>query len=695
MDQVRGSLSLRLDRLTDLLNLPAKMSACMFRDGRIAKWKVKLILLLWASAIQIQSQEASKPNSGLAVAFETADKGLRDACVLPNAWLFVPKGTSPTPFLPAGRFTAVWSGMLELELRSEYTFQAELNGDLKLEINGTEILSAVGKGELTPASKPVRLNKGRNAIVLRLASTPEGAAQFRLNWAPKGANSLMTPIPLSALTYVPTSELARGLQFRLGRELFAEFRCARCHDTGTGDAAIPELQLDAPNFDGIGSRRKEGWMAAWIENPKAHRGVARMPQIFPGGDSKANAQSAAAFLKSLRAADDLIAEKAGPVEIESGKKLFENLHCIACHQPPDATESAETKIPLREVGRKFAPGALKAFLLKPSAHYAWIRMPNFKLSNDEAAQLAAFVISKAESDGADDKPKAETSDSTIATGRKLVTTSGCLNCHGSSLKSDLKPKSFADLNLAEAKLGCLAESTENAGKAPYYAFSEAQRNALRAFGAADKASLTRHVASEFAQRYSQTLNCVECHGKFEGFPAFDVIGGKLQPEWSRAFIAGEIKYKPRPWLDARMPAFPKYAAAMAEGLAGMQGYPPQTAPEDPIDQDAAKVGQKLISAIGGFSCISCHSVGDFGATQVFESAGINFAYSGKRLLKPYFHRWVRNPLSIDPTTKMPVYFDEEGKSPLADVYEGDGAKQREAIWQYLRLGDKMPPPPNQ
>ena len=41
---------------------------------------------------------------------------------------------------------------------------------------------------------------------------------------------------------------------------------------------------------------------------------------------------------------------------------------------------------------------------------------------------------------------------------------------------------------------------------------------------------------------------------------------------------------------------------------------------------------------------------------------------------------------------MPVYFDESGKSPLTDIYEGDGAKQIDALWQYIRLGAQMPPP---
>jgi mono/diheme cytochrome c family protein len=241
--------------------------------------------------------------------------------------------------------------------------------------------------------------------------------------------------------------------------------------------------------------------------------------------------------------------------------------------------------------------------------------------------------------------------------------------------------------------GCLAEKTIQDGKSPQYAFTAVEREALQAFAATDRTSLTRHVAAEFAERQSRLLNCRECHGKLDGFPPLEALGGKLRPEWTARFLAGVIPYKPRPWLESRMPAFGKRAEALAHGLAMQHGYPPQTPSEPPVDTEAAKQGQKLISAAGGFSCVLCHGVGEMGATQVFEAPGINLAHSGERLLKTYFQRWLRNPLQLDPATKMPVYFDETGKSPLLDFYEGDGPKTIEAIWQYIRLGEKMPPPP--
>jgi len=141
-----------------------------------------------------------------------------------------------------------------------------------------------------------------------------------------------------------------------------------------------------------------------------------------------------------------------------------------------------------------------------------------------------------------------------------------------------------------------------------------------------------------------------------------------------------------------MPAFARHAEGLAIGLVEQHGLPPRTPAEPPVDQEAAKVGRKLVSANGGFFCVSCHAVGGAAAMQVFESQGVNLAYTGARVQKSFFHRWVRNPLRIEPATKMPVYFDAEGKSPLTDDYNGDAEKQIEAIRQYVRLGDRMPSP---
>ena len=122
-------------------------------------------------------------------------------------------------------------------------------------------------------------------------------------------------------------------------------------------------------------------------------------------------------------------------------------------------------------------------------------------------------------------------------------------------------------------------------------------------------------------------------------------------------------------------------------MAAQHGFPSRTLPEPPIDLELAKIGRKLVGKENGFSCVSCHSIGSQGATEVVESEGINLAYAAERLLPSYYRRWLRRPMSIDPQTKMPLYF-EEGKSPLSETLEGDAEKQIDALWQYLRLGDE-------
>jgi mono/diheme cytochrome c family protein len=455
---------------------------------------------------------------------------------------------------------------------------------------------------------------------------------------------------------------------------------------------MPELTMDAPAFEGIGSRRNYGWMTAWIQDPKARRAVAHMPKLPHGATAREDAGAMAAFLASLKTEGDKPGIEPKAEQSDDGKALFDSLHCAACHNGPDATEADEKKIDLKQVREKFAPGMLAGFLLKPEAQFVWTRMPNFKLSEDQANQLAAYLNSTA------DKPK-ETAGpadgAVIEKGRKLVQTSGCLNCHSLKLENQFSAKPLAELAAQRWQQGCMAALHDEKGKAPEFGFTAEEREALQAFAATDRGSLTRSAPAEFAERQTRLLNCRECHGKVEGVPAFDILGGKLRPEWSKAFIAGEISYKPRPWLEARMPAFANRAALLAEGLAMQHGYPPQTPAEPAVDMEAAKLGQKLISAVGGFSCVSCHKVGDAGATQVFETAGINFAHTGERLMQPYFERWTRYPQLIDPATKMPTYFDEHGKSQLTTILDGDGAKQINALWQYVRLGSKMPPPPTQ
>jgi mono/diheme cytochrome c family protein len=636
--------------------------------------------LLFVTVSRGIAQDAPKTAPGLTVTY-TLD-GQSDTALAQNVWLFAANGQPVTPFLNPGKFTSTWEGFISVDLRDNYTFKAELNGTVKLEVNTNVVLEATVANGTTDVSKRVRLNKGLNSIKVTYTAPDSGDAYLRLLWA--APDLAHEPIALSVLTHSASDALNKGLQLRLGRELFIENRCVKCH-TGPAVTSLPDFALDAPDFAGIGSRRNPAWIAHWVENPKATRAVAQMPKMVHGPKAKADAEAIAAYLGSLKAPNAPAEAELAAELAPKGRKLFEALHCVACHISPDDAKADPKKIALKQVKQKFTSAAsLIAFLQKPTEHYDWIRMPNFHLNKDEASQLAAYVLSKA------DAPLAALSAAdAIARGKELVTTAGCLSCHNGPDKTSFATKRFGELTADKWTQGCLSETETE--KAPFFSFTQEERAALQAFAQTDRTSLKRHVPSEFAERQSRTLNCTECHGKLEGFPVFGILGGKLRPEWAAKFIAGEVPYKPRPWLELRMPAFPKYAEEMAHGLAAQHGLPPKTPAEPPIDKEAAEIGRGFIGTDGGFSCIACHAVGKLGATQVFESAGINFAYTSERLLPSYFHRWVLNPLRIDPQTKMPVYFDQ-GKSPLTDKYDGDADKQINALWQYIRQGKDMPLP---
>ncbi len=638
-------------------------------------------VILWVGATQ--GLGAVEPSTGL-IRTITAG-GVTDVSVTPNVWLFVPAGQPASPFVPAGPFTARWEGAISADLRGDFTFQAVAQGSLKVSINGALALEAKDTGPVLAIGQSVRLNKGTNSLKVEFTSQTVGESMVRLFWTNR--ETPLSTLPLAQLSHEPTEALRRSALRHQGRDLFLEFRCARCHQTR---GSVPELSMDAPTFNGIGSRRQVDWMAAWIRDPQAHRAGTPMPAMLSGEAAAADAAAMAAYLGSLKGEALAVAASGN---VETGKALFEKLHCGACHPSPGTTDSKPHQVSQKEVNAKFTPGALANFLQKPEQHFRWIRMPNFKLTATEASDLAAYLGSVA--DPAPGGEPAKAGADRVEQGRKRVASTGCLNCHAlDGVKNEFTAKSLAELAPVSWNSGCLAETPSAGSKTPRYTLTADQRAALQAFGASDRASLDRSTTADFLERQSVHLNCRECHGQFEGFPAWDHLVGKLKPEWATRFIRGEIAVKPRSWAEYRMPAFPAYAQGLGEGLSTLAGLPPVTAP-DPAPSDAttlAEAGRKLAGANGGFGCISCHSIGEFGATQVFEAPGINLATSFDRLQPDYFRRWLRAPTTIDPASKMPVYFDEEGRSPLPEILGGDGPKTIQAVWEYLRLKDAMMKP---
>jgi len=606
---------------------------------------------------------------GLVAAFE--QEGRKDRAVVPQLALHTPRGEAPSALLQPGPFTVELSGWLTAELRAQYSFEAEASGPLTLSINGKVILDTAS----TNRSEPVRLSKGTNAIFARFAPDRTRDAALRLFWSPRSA-PLRSPIPASALSHDEgDAELERSSQIRRGAELFADYRCGQCHNMPSAIAPA----FDAPSFDGIGSRLQPGWMAEWIENPQAHQAGARMPRLFRGELAKNQARNAAAFLASLTADPAPPPPQPAAAKEVDGARLYADLRCASCHASEPAA-IADGAFNLDHLARKFRPSALADYLRAPEAHYAWTGMPNFQLTDAEGASLSLHLqAGPAPSAKSEPPPRAS-----VDAGRALIQTSGCLNCHAAKLENRFPAKPLAALK--DFAAGCLAGAAPPG--AAEYPFSPGDAEALRAFLEATAQGARFSLApAEFARWQLQRLRCAACHDAASGLPPLPLAGAKLQARWMRHVLSGTLHEKPRPWLAARMPAFPAYAEILSRGLAAEHGHPPVPAPrkaEASAGAELITAGAQLLSAEGGFACVSCHALARRAPAPSAESPGLSLALSAERLHRDYFERWLLNPAALDPATKMPAYFDAQGRSQLLEIFGGDGRQQINALWLCLQ-----------
>ncbi len=656
---------------------------------------------------------------GLTLTFTSADGKTVDARDARLVSLMVPAGTPPSAMLPAGRFTATWTGMLTSKIRDEYKFGALGRGDLVVTLNQTKVLELHGDFAAQPSPAAFTIHKGKTRLVVTYTAPADGDAWVRLLWA--APDKILDPVPPNVFLHDTADDvLARHAEVRVGRDILVTMRCSACHQGIAGSVA--ELKQDAPNLTGIGDRLTRTYVANWVTNPRAMRPGTSMPRVFddtpatsqPSVDTRA-ADVAAYLCPAPPAASPVVPSNA---VLGRGGRLFTELGCVSCHVAPGIEDSDPLlkRVPLKYVRAQFVPGGLATFLKAPEAHYAWSKMPNFHLSDEEAAALSAWLISTCAPDVLPDPPAGDP-----VRGKALFASAGCLSCHNAQGFST-PPPAAPDLTAADWSRGCGG----NGPKGVDYGFTGEQKAALEALGAADwKPSLARDPGPEFAAREISILRCTACHsmdGKDSAWgnlddeiaaiekdlpprasdepgpkgnqsrPPLTWIGEKLRPSWAASFISGKVPYKPRTWIYARMPAFPARAQGLAAGMALTHGCPAVDEPRAPADPKLADIGMKLTSSNQGFfGCVKCHSVGDQAALAPFEAEAPNFAHVTDRLRHDYYLRWMNQPTYFVPGTKMVGFGDVHGKTPYSDVLNGDAAAEFDAIWNYLLAGKDIVP----
>jgi len=617
------------------------------------------------------------------------------------AAISVSAGQSPTPFLKAGKFEVKWTGALELDKRRRLIFSFAGNGKAVLTIDGKEVLQEEGVLGAKSASQ-MRLNAGSHEFSLSYTSADDGAGNFRLYW--EEADMLRQTVSPTAFRVVASDELNHGELKRHGRQAFAKQNCIKCHapSDALGATAMPELNEIAPIVSGIGTRVREDWLRKWLVDPKAMKPTTTMPNLIDPKTPEGLRMAAdlAAFMIPSKAAESAV-PAVDPAKVKAGGAHFHELGCVACHDLPG--KESEARVPLNNVASKYLPGQLEVFLKKPEAYHPYTSMPNFHLTDDEAASLASFLT--AESSGKETKMTYEFPAGDPLRGAAVAESLQCGVCHpglpGAIAKT---PKLDQIFTLDWAVKGCVSEGGKRP-ELPVLNFRAGEQEALIAFSKMGHSSLRNDNPVEFAARQISSKRCTGCHdldGKSavlndlhgstahlsapiervdQSRPQLTFIGEMLFTDFIESMLAGTVEQRPRPWLGTRMPAFPAYAKPLAEGMSRMHGYEPAVAKQIEVDAALAEIGKNLVGA-SGFGCTTCHGVGKQEPTAAFEVGAVNFELTPRRLREDYFHRWMDNPPAVIPGNKMPRY--AEGKeSSRSDILEGDASKQYNAIWHWL------------
>ena len=322
--------------------------------------------------------------------------------------------------------------------------------------------------------------------------------------------------------------------------------------------------------------------------------------------------------------------------------------------------------------------------------------------------MAAFGAQAADAPKASPKGDA-------ARGKEVAAAHHCFYCHaGLPTPSELTVPSMQKIFAADwSKSGCVSAS-EDQEKAPALHLTEADRQALIAFSKTGTDSLGNNDKAEAAERKFHSLRCDSCHSRDampalldrthsetqsltahiaganekvdQSRPHMSFIGEMLRASYMQSVISGSLTTKPRPWLDMRMPAFSSHAASLADGFPRLHGIDPNEEITSTIDQALVPIGKDLLSADKGFGCTTCHGLGDTKPTAAFEVQGIYLEHISARLRREWFNRWMDNPASVTPGTKMPQYAPN-GQSPNPAL-NGKADDQFNAIWQYLQSVEK-------
>ena len=561
-----------------------------------------------------------------------------------------------------------------------------------------------------------------SGLLIRHSALP--LAAFLLSSSPARSHPLQAEPINHAFVYTfdqfnipqdPDEGLVNG-----GLLLLAELNCTACH-------AAPESWAErlkakpGPDLGAVGSRLDEDTLWLMIRSPQSRKKGTQMPGLFTGeeGDDE-KVEALVEYLSAMK--QDAPKVPAG--DVERGKELYHKVGCVACHEPakdmrpPKLPADAEVEMP----GNASVPialadaydfTALSYFLKHPLSMRPAGRMPDMRLSDQEASDIAAYLHTGRVAEKATARAALKIPEQGVEKGREVFEKMNCVACHklgfvvpalaGSQIPAKAgTTKRLADLSIDQ---GCLSEKQPSG--TPRFDLNDLQKRALRLALAAIQQPAPKLTAQERVDWQMSRLNCYACHDRdgkggpeepraqYFGVndstaesigqlghlpPMLDKVGRKLTLGWFEKILWGEGG-SVRPYMDTRMPNFGQPQTEML-----ISAFNEADKLDKPVEIDVsglakhhrAELGRQLLGA-KGLACVSCHGLKD---RKSLGPPVIRLTHTVERLQPAYFKELLLNPQVTQPGTVMPPMF----------VGRKTADKDIESLWTYLREIDGQPLP---
>ena len=398
----------------------------------------------------------------------------------------------------------------------------------------------------------------------------------------------------------------------------------------------------------------------------------------------------------------------GTPQLNQGRSLLSREGCVHCHtvKLADGSTMKATDNPpsLSHIADKTTREWIFAWLKDPQAYASTATMPNFKLTDDDARDISAFLISNSTPIEGDTTTVAAKAQPDPTAGASLYGESFCATCHavqnaaGNVVGGDVGP----ELTRVGSKVkpqwlqGWLKNPRVYAPATAmsHYRFTDAQIVTLSGFLLAKADSdLLANVHLDPAtpdqiahgKRLVSDYGCASCHEiagikKPENFaPELSRIGSKPvtqliflpgMPHTLPDYIAGKIK-QPRAFAPGlKMPQY-TFTAAQIDSLTtallslNERSYtlPPSLAvaarPETDY-QPAGKAG-KLMADL---ACFSCHRINGHGSDMAPD-----LTWEGSSVQREWLTQFLKNPGTLRPALirRMPRFnFSDAEINELTD-----------------------------